>query len=107
YLGLNLVLMLPAVLHDGNAYVGLYAALFEHAPEQPSVLYYKNNTDPLRPWGLRPSYYLEWLALQSRPLPRKHARWHGLVMVDTVADYRELADERRCTWLASRYPRAL
>jgi len=107
FVALNLVLMLPASLHDANAYIGLYAALFEHAPAEPSVLHYKNSTDPLRPWSLRPSYYVDQLALSSQPLPRERAHWHGLVMVEFLDDYRELRRDRRCELLASRYPRAL
>jgi phosphatidylinositol glycan class B len=107
FIGLNLVLMTPAVSHDANAYIGIYAALFEHASTSPSVLHYKCSTDPLRPWTLRPSYYVDRLALSSQPVPPDRQRWHGLVLLELLGDYRALRRDRRCELLASRYPRAV
>ncbi len=104
YLGLNLALALIGAFHDANLYVGLYAALFEHAPPKRALLYYEFRTDPLRPWTLRPTYYIERLALISRRVPRRRKAWHGLVVVEKLADYHALQDEHRCAVLTTRYP---
>jgi phosphatidylinositol glycan class B len=100
----NLILLVPAGLHDADADVGLYAALYAYPPARNTTLYYENNTNPLGPWGLVPSYYLGTLGLEARPLRSSRKVWHGLLMFDRQTAYTARRAEARCQLLASRYP---
>jgi len=104
WFALNLPLLAPAALHDANPEISLYAAL--HAQRQPSdrTLHYVNDTDPLGPWRLYPSYYVRDLGLGARRAAAPRAPVHGLLMVDHPAAYAELRRDARCQLVASRYP---
>jgi GPI mannosyltransferase 3 len=104
FVACNLVLLVPAALHDADADVGLYAALYDYEPAHKNTLYYENNTNPLGPWGLNPSYYLGDLKIKARPLRALRKPWRGLIMFDRHSAYLERRNERRCELLASRYP---
>ncbi|MET0387319.1 MAG: hypothetical protein ABW321_15230 [Polyangiales bacterium] len=103
FIALNLILLAPAALHDADAEVGLYAALHSLAPAEP-VLQYVNNTNPLAPWRLNPSYYLGSLKLRGRPLRAPHKPSRGLFMFDSQPTYLAMRAEGRCQLLATRYP---
>jgi phosphatidylinositol glycan class B len=104
FIAFNLTLLVPAALHDADADVGLYAALYSFPPARNNTLYYKNNTNPLGPWGLNPSYYLSSLNLKARPLRTARKPAHGLIMFDRMPAYAAQRQEGRCELLAARYP---
>jgi phosphatidylinositol glycan class B len=105
FIALNLILLTPAALHDADADVGLYAALYANPPAPGSVLHYVNNTNPISPYHLHPSYYLGTLGLEARPLNPARKPGHGLSFFDGEPAYAALRDEARCDLVASRYPR--
>lgn len=107
FVACNLILLVMAALHDADPDIGLYAALYSYPPARTATLYYDNNTNPLGPWGLVPSYYLGTLGLKSRPLRFAHKPWRGLVMFDRLTAYAAQRTEARCELLASRYPKVV
>ncbi|HEY2735427.1 MAG TPA: hypothetical protein VGI70_15625 [Polyangiales bacterium] len=103
FVAANLVLLAPAALHDADSDVGLYAALYEYPVTTSNVLQYVKNTNPLRPYGLHPSYYVD-PSLRARPLRSARKPWHGLLMFDDVPAFAAMRAEARCLLVASRYP---
>lgn len=112
FIAFNLLLLPLAALSDADADVGLYAALYSNPSARNITIYYENNTNPLSPWGLVPSYYLGGLGLKARPLRASHTPWHGILMFDRQAAYAQVRAQHqdqsqsqgRCELLASRYP---
>jgi phosphatidylinositol glycan class B len=104
FIACNLLLLAPAALHDADADVSLYAALYDLSPATHARLRYVDSTNPLAPWGLHPSYYLGTLAISAQPLRNARQPWHGLLLFDSPPAYAALRTEARCQLLASRYP---
>lgn len=103
-MAINLLLLLPAALHDADPEVSLYAALDAHKAPAERALSFVSDTNPLGPWHLHPSYYVDRLGLTGARAPSVHARVHGLLSVDGPDAYRALRAANRCELLASRYP---
>ena len=103
----DLVLLLPAALHDADPEVSLYATLHTHKAPSDRSLGFVSDTNPLGPWRLHPSYYVNDLGLTGQRVPTPTTPVHGLLMVDGPDAYVQLRDAARCELIATRYPRSI
>jgi phosphatidylinositol glycan class B len=100
---INLVLLLPAAVHDADPDVSLYSALAQLPAPRGRTLYYAAGTNPLAPWHLYPSYYVAELGFSGRRAQSPLQTVHGLLCMDGLERYAELQRVGRCQLLASRY----